>query len=96
MAGVLKEHPELIKLEVQGHTDNKGVAAANKKLSQDRATAVQKALVTRGVEAGRLSAVGYGQDVPVDDNTTETGRARNRRVQFKILERKKLSSDKDK
>jgi outer membrane protein OmpA-like peptidoglycan-associated protein len=88
-AALLKEHPELLKLEVQGHTDNVGNPVANKALSQARADAVKNALIKRGIAAGRLTAKGYGQDQPIDDNKTPEGRQKNRRVQFKILEQKK-------
>jgi OOP family OmpA-OmpF porin len=87
VAQVLKEHPEILKLEVQGHTDNKGSAGLNEKLSDGRAKAVRDALVKRGVEASRLTAVGYGPNKPVDDNNTDAGRAKNRRVQFVVLEK---------
>jgi OmpA-OmpF porin, OOP family len=87
VAGVLKEHPEIGKIEVQGHTDNRGAAKTNDKLSQDRADSVKKALVKRGVDDARLSTKGYGQNVPIADNTTEEGRQKNRRVQFKIVEK---------
>ena len=87
VAKVLKEHPELELLEVQGHTDNKGIAGANKVLSGQRAQAVQKALVKRGIAGKRLTAKGYGQDKPIDTNDTEAGRAKNRRVQFVILKK---------
>ena len=89
VAGVLKERSEIAKLEVQGHTDDKGNKAANKALSQSRAESVVKALVAKGIAAERLSAKGYGQEVPIADNKTEEGRAKNRRVQFKILEKTK-------
>ena len=89
VATVLKDHPELTKVEIQGHTDNKGVPLSNKKLSQSRADSVMKAIVGKGIDASRLTAVGYGQEVPIADNATEEGRAKNRRVQFKVLERKK-------
>jgi outer membrane protein OmpA-like peptidoglycan-associated protein len=89
VASVLKQRTEVAKLEVQGHTDNKGNKAANKTLSQSRADSVMKALVAKGIEADRLSAKGYGQDEPIADNATEEGRQKNRRVQFKILEKKK-------
>ena len=88
VAGVLKEHPELLKIEVQGHTDDRGTPASNDKLSQDRAESVVKAMVKRGVEQSRLTARGYGQSVPIDTNTTADGRQKNRRVQFKITEKK--------
>jgi OOP family OmpA-OmpF porin len=87
VAGVLKEHPEIIKIEVQGHTDNHGGKNDNMVLSQARADAVRKAMIKRGTAAGRLTAKGYGQDVPVADNSTDEGRQKNRRVQFVISEK---------
>ncbi len=87
VAGVMKEHPELVKLEVQGHTDDRGTPKGNEKLSQDRANEVKKALVSRGIDEGRLTSKGYGQSVPIDDNKTEAGRQKNRRVEFKVLEK---------
>ncbi|MBX3200693.1 MAG: OmpA family protein [Labilithrix sp.] len=87
VAAVLKEHPEILKLEVQGHTDNRGNAKNNEKLSQDRAASVTKALASRGIDEGRLAAKGYGQTMPIDDNQSEAGRQKNRRVEFKILEK---------
>jgi outer membrane protein OmpA-like peptidoglycan-associated protein len=88
VAQVLKEHPEILKVEVQGHTDNKGPAAVNTKLSNDRADAVKKALEKRGIESGRLVHKGYGPDKPIADNKTDEGRAKNRRVQFIVLDKK--------
>lgn len=88
VADVLKEHPEILKIEVQGHTDDRGTVAGNDKLSQDRAESVVKALVKRGVDQGRLTAKGYGQSVPIETNKTNEGRQKNRRVQFKISEKK--------
>jgi len=85
VAQVLTSHPDIARLEVQGHTDNKGSRALNKKLSQDRASAVMGALVKRGVDKSRLSAKGYGQDLPIADNNTDVGRQANRRVQFSIV-----------
>lgn len=89
VASVLKERTEILKLEVQGHTDNKGNKAANKNLSQRRADAVMKVIVDKGVAKERLTAKGYGQEEPIADNATEEGRSNNRRVQFKVLEKKK-------
>ncbi len=71
-----------IKVEVAGHTDNVGTPEANQKLSEGRAQAVMAALVQRGVPADRLVAKGYGQTVPIADNRTEEGRAKNRRVEL--------------
>jgi outer membrane protein OmpA-like peptidoglycan-associated protein len=77
----LQKNPA-IKIEVQGHTDNKGAAAYNKNLSDRRANSVMKYLVSHGVEMGRLTAHGYGFERPLVDNSTEQNRALNRRVQF--------------
>ncbi len=85
VASVLTEHPEILRIEVQGHTDNTGSAAHNKQLSGGRADAVVKALVKRGIVKARLTSRGYGQEKPIADNATEEGRHKNRRVQFAIL-----------
>ena len=85
VAEVLTEHPEITKIEVQGHTDNRGAPAFNRTLSQGRANAVTNALHKRGVAADRLSAKGYGLEQPIADNTTDEGRQKNRRVQFVIV-----------
>nr|MDQ2647736.1 OmpA family protein [Myxococcota bacterium] len=84
----LHEHPELRLLEIQGHTDDTGTPELNQRLSQERAAAVRAWLVEHGIDAARLRPVGYGQTRPLADNTTEAGRATNRRVEFRILERK--------
>lgn len=83
-ARVLKNNPT-VKLEIAGHTDDTGTQDKNTKLSQARADAVKAYLVAKGVEAERLTAVGYGPDRPVDSGKTPQARARNRRVEFKIL-----------
>jgi outer membrane protein OmpA-like peptidoglycan-associated protein len=88
VAGLFKEHLDITKVEVQGHTDNVGAKNMNKQLSANRAEAVKKALVSKGVEGRRLVAKGYGEEKPIADNKTDEGRAINRRVQFVILERK--------
>jgi OmpA-OmpF porin, OOP family len=96
VASVLKEHPELTQLEIQGHTDSRGNAGYNQALSQRRAASVVNWLTTRGgVEASRLSPKGYGKDQPLDTNDTDEGRQRNRRVQFKILTTDKATNVKD-
>ena len=88
VAMVLAEHPEIIKVEVQGHTDNRGGKRYNKKLSDRRAAAVVKWLVKRGdVDPSRLTSYGYGMEEPIAENTTREGRQKNRRVQFKIVEK---------
>ncbi|HQB46676.1 MAG TPA: OmpA family protein, partial [Polyangiaceae bacterium] len=84
---VFKDHPEILKVEVQGHTDNTGAPGYNKGLSQRRADAVVAALVKRGIDRARLVGKGYGQEQPIADNGTDEGRQKNRRVQFQIIER---------
>ncbi len=71
-------------IEVQGHTDNVGKADYNLKLSDARANAVMKYLVGKGVPQERMTAKGYGMEVPIADNKTKAGRAKNRRVEFAI------------
>ncbi len=88
IAKVLKDHVEIARIEVQGHTDNTGKAQHNKVLSGSRADAVKRALVKRGVADRRLIAKGYGQEQPIAENDSDQGRAKNRRVQFVILEKK--------
>lgn len=74
-----------IRIGVYGHTDSRGGRWFNVKLSKDRAAAVMKYLVDHGIEQKRLESEGFGPDKPVDSNDTEEGRAKNRRVEFKIL-----------
>lgn len=72
-------------MSIEGHTDNRGGAAYNHGLSQKRAASVVKWLVSHGIEAGRLTSVGYGQERPLDSNATDEGRQNNRRVEFHIV-----------
>jgi outer membrane protein OmpA-like peptidoglycan-associated protein len=74
-------HPGL-KLRIEGHTDNAGNAAANRKLSEERAGAVKAWLVGKGVKASQLSTAGLGDTRPVADNGSDDGRAKNRRVEL--------------
>ena len=72
------------KLVIEGHTDSQGNDDLNMKLSEKRANAVKNYLVSKGVDATRLTAVGYGETKPIADNETTEGRAQNRRVELKI------------
>ena len=76
--------PEL-QIEVQAHTDYKGSGELNLKLSEQRALSVKAYLVSKGVNANQLIAKGYGESRPIADNKTEEGRAKNRRVELKII-----------
>lgn len=69
---------------IEGHTDSSGRRNINMSLSKKRAEAVKKFLEKQGVDSSKLEAVGYGPDKPISSNRTRRGRAKNRRVEFKI------------
>ncbi len=81
---LLIENPKIY-VEISGHTDNVGSAAYNNKLSQERANSVVKYLIEKGIEKERLTAAGYGFSKPIAPNTSEEGRQKNRRTEFKIV-----------
>lgn len=87
VATQISSHPELIKIRVEGHTDNIGKSSDNLALSRRRATSVRTYLISRGIDADRLLAEGYGDSNPIATNSDEIGRAKNRRVAFTILDR---------
>lgn len=74
-------HKPSARIEVSGHTDNVGKQQANKKLSQKRADAVRDYLVSQGIDAGRIDAIGYGDERPIASNDTPEGRQKNRRIE---------------
>ncbi len=84
VARILVSTTSITKLTVEGHTDTTGEPAANQPLSEERALAVKKFLESKGVAADRLESRGFGSSQPVDTNETEAGRAKNRRVEFKV------------
>jgi outer membrane protein OmpA-like peptidoglycan-associated protein len=88
VAAALAEHPEIELIEIQGHTDDTGTPELNQRLSHDRAAAVLSWLVAHGIAASRLRPVGYGQSRPLSQDTSEAGRAMNRRVEFRIVTRR--------
>ena len=85
LLNIMLDNPK-IRIEISGHTDNTGNQQTNLKLSEQRALAVAQYLGKKGVDPSRTDYKGYGSLQPVADNTTPQGRARNRRVEFKILE----------
>ena len=83
----LMKKVESVNLEVQGHTDDSGKEEKNKKISEQRAQAVVKYLIKKGIDSERLRAVGYGSDKPIADNKTKKGRKLNRRVELVPFEK---------
>jgi outer membrane protein OmpA-like peptidoglycan-associated protein len=81
---LMQEYPSM-KIEIGGHTDNKGSASYNRRLSTKRAKAVYDYLINKGINKKRLSYKGYGKSKPIESNDTEEGRKANRRVEFKII-----------
>ncbi len=81
---LLQVSTEIKLVSIEGHTDNQGKVDYNQKLSEDRANSVMGYLVQKGIEAGRLTATGFGMTKPLVSNDTEAGQQRNRRVEFKI------------
>ena len=84
IAEILRAFPA-VKIKIGGYTDNTGDAAANQVLSADRATAVKKALIGMGIDAGRIEAEGYGSAYPVASNDTPEGRQQNRRIDIRVI-----------
>lgn len=83
VSAILQQYPDL-KLQIEGYTDSVGSDELNQKLSDNRARATQDFLVQQGVNAGNVTAQGYGKTNPVADNSTATGRAQNRRVEMVV------------
>ncbi len=86
IAETIIANPQIKKLRIEGHTDSVGSDVGNLKLSQSRADAVKDALVSKGVAASSLDAVGFGEMRPIDNNDSDDGRAANRRVEFIIVD----------
>jgi OmpA-OmpF porin, OOP family len=87
VAQVLVDHPEIKKVQIEGHTDKVASTRHNMKLSRDRIASVRSYLVSKGVEGGRLTVKAFGESKPVASNKTEEGRAKNRRVEFRIMKK---------
>ena len=86
VASVLNKQPDIKKVRIEGHTDDRGGDEFNQRLSERRAEAVRDYLIDRGVAPERLEAVGHGESNPIEDNGTARGRAANRRVEFTIVD----------
>ena len=86
VAKLLSAHPEVKRVRIEGHTDSVGSASLNRDLSRRRAAAVVQYLIGKGVDRKRFESAGYGEDQPIATNDTALGRAKNRRVEFTILE----------
>lgn len=86
IVATLQGHPEIVRVRVEGHTDDQGDARRNRRLSSNRAQAVERYLRTHGVDRRRLRSEGFGADRPVATGTTPEDRARNRRVEFTIID----------
>ena len=78
---LMSEHSDL-SFSVEGHTDSDGDESSNQRLSEERAAAVKSILVSKGIDASRLSTKGFGESSPMDTNNTPEGKANNRRVEF--------------
>lgn len=85
LVDLLKKNAKM-KIEIGGHTDNKGAKEYNQLLSENRAKSVYNYLIQNGIDKSRLSYKGYGLTLPIDTNETEQGRANNRRTEFKVIE----------
>ena len=86
IANILKAYPN-VHIRIGGYTDNQGDAAANLKLSQDRADNVMHEIIIIGVDPSRMDAKGYGEEHPAADNSTDAGRAQNRRISLRVTQR---------
>jgi outer membrane protein OmpA-like peptidoglycan-associated protein len=88
VAKVIREHPEIKRIAIEGHASSEGGDDYNLDLSDRRSKAVMEYLVSKGgIQADRLSAKGFGETKPISTNETEVGREANRRVEFNIVER---------
>jgi outer membrane protein OmpA-like peptidoglycan-associated protein len=92
LAVILNKYPDT-DLTIQGHTDSTGPEAYNQTLSEKRANSVADFLKVQGVDGQRITAVGFGETMPVADNSTVEGRAQNRRVMFVILPNEQMRQD---
>ena len=86
LVAILKAYPA-VAVRLEGYTDNTGDAAANKKLSLDRAVTVKEIMIAGGIADARIGTDGYGEEKPIAPNETEEGRAKNRRTELIVAKR---------
>ena len=86
LIAIMKCYPNM-QVQLEGHTDSTGDAAANKQLSIDRANAIRDLLVQGGIDSARITTTGYGADKPIASNDNEEGRARNRRTELVVVKK---------
>lgn len=86
LVGILKSHPEIKKISIEGHTDNTGKPESNMKLSEKRVDAAKAYLAKNGIDVSRVITKGFGDTKPVADNATAEGRQQNRRVEVLVTE----------
>ncbi len=87
VSALLVAHPDITLVRVEGHTDARGSATTNRRLSQGRADSVRQYLIDHGVAAERLIAQGFGEDAPLVEGNSEAAWEQNRRVEFMIVQR---------
>ena len=83
ITAILKEYPNS-NFSLEGHTDSQGAKTSNQLLSERRSSAVRDFLIASGINADRLTSAGFGEDYPIDNNKTASGRRNNRRVEVKL------------
>jgi OOP family OmpA-OmpF porin len=89
VVNVINDNPDVKRLVIEAHTDSQGAKTHNQKLSEQRGASVKAYLVEKGIPEAKLRVKAFGDTRPIADNKTDEGRAKNRRVDFKIVERKK-------
>ena len=93
IAELLEQHPDITLIRIEGHTDSRGSASSNRRLSQGRSQSVRQYLIDNGIVAARMTAEGFGEDMPVAEGSSEEAWEQNRRVEFVIVQREGGNED---